>query len=280
MPKKRDYYNSPHTGNLFKNREEMREKEEKSFRRKVLFFVRLILILGIIIGIIYGLIFSSAFEIKKIIVTGTSRAGEIEKIENISQRFLEQKRFFIIPNKNLILFKPGGLQNILEYNFDLKKVEIEKEYPQTLKIKIITNFPSLIWQDNGNLFSVYNDGAIQSQIYEIEEFALPLVSYSTTTHVVIDQQVATAEQIEFISAINSYFNFYFKDLYIKKFVINQHENREVSLLTSENWQMIFNIDSNPKDILDVVKKIIEQKVEDRKSLEYVDLRIEDRVYYK
>lgn len=281
MPRKRNYYDSPHTGNLFKDREEVREKEQKSFRRKLKNFFSFIIFLLIIFALIYCLFFSEFFVIKKISVSGTSRVEEIKKIENIVENFLEQKRWLVLENKNIFVFPEKSLVSVLKYNFDLEQVEIEKTLPGSIKIQIKKNRPAVVFKDNGNIFSVYADGVINSQVDSdfLIQNELPLVSRGTTTHVVIDEKVVSAKQIEIIEQVYALFNFYFKNIKINEFVVKNFESSEVELISSAGWRIIFSTELDAKESLEIAKKIIDEKIQGE-AFEYIDLRVEGRGYWK
>ena len=275
MPK-REYHESEHTGNLLKQREQLVQEEKKSFRIKIFFG----LIILVFLGIIYWTFFSSFWQIKKINITGTNQIGEIEQIEKITKEFLWHKRFLIFSGQNSWLINKTGLQNLILTKLDLNSVEIEIQKPNLLKIKINKKIPSLIWQENNKYFTIFSDAKIKEQIYDIKAYELPLVGYNTTTEIKIDKQYVSEDQLNYISKIFSLFNFYFSDLEIKRFVLEDMQSREVKLITLERWYILLNLDVDEEQSLSNIKSVLEQKVEDRTGLQYIDARISDRIYYK
>lgn len=274
MPRKRDYYTKEHPS-LWNSREGI-EKEKKSFKSRVLGISFLIFI----ILIIYFLFFSSFFQIKKIIIAGTDKAGEITSIEKIVQEFISHKRFYILSQKNIFILSQSGLKNIINNNFDLVRITLTTNLPHTLKIEIKHKVPALIWQKDNSYFTIYSDGVIKNKIDKIQEFELPIVNQGTSTEVVIGQKVVSEEQIDYIQKLFSLFNFYFKELNIKQFVVTGLESREVKLITNEGWYILLSLGLEPEDSLITAKSVLEQKILDRANLQYIDVRIKDRIYYK
>lgn len=70
------------------------------------------------------------------------------------------------------------------------------------------------------------------------------------------------------------------DVSLAEFSIDK-EDRQLRGLTSDGWQIVFNESQTAAEQGFIVKKILEQEIKDkRRDLEYVDLRIENRIYYK
>lgn len=275
MPK-RDYHESEYTGNLLKQREQLVKDEKKSWRKKMLF----LFIILIFLGLIYWLFFSSFWQIKKINIVGTNQVGEIEQIEKITQEFLWHRRFLIFSGQNTWVINKKALQNLILTKLDLDKVEIKIQKPNLLKIKINKKMPSVLWQEGDKYFTIFNDAKIKEQIFDITVYELPIVGYNTSTEIQINKQYISENQLNYISKIFSLFNFYFSDLKIKKFILENMQSREIKLITSENWYILLDLDVNEDQSLNNVKSVLEQKVEDSTNLHYIDARIKDRVYYK
>lgn len=70
------------------------------------------------------------------------------------------------------------------------------------------------------------------------------------------------------------------DVSLAEFSIDK-EDRQLRGLTSDGWQIVFNDSQTAAEQGFIIKKILEQEIKDkRRDLEYVDLRIENRIYYK
>lgn len=55
---------------------------------------------------------------------------------------------------------------------------------------------------------------------------------------------------------------------------------ELKAMTNEGWYILFDLTRDIKTQLLSLKAALQEKIKDRKGLEYVDLRIENRIYYK
>jgi len=60
-----------------------------------------------------------------------------------------------------------------------------------------------------------------------------------------------------------------------------HALEEIDLITNEDWEIIFNPSSSAISQIAVLASTLQQEIKDnRQQLEYIDLRIENRAYYK
>ncbi len=273
---KRDYSKSKYKGNLLKDKEQMHKREKRSFNKSILFC----LLIAVIIALIYWLFFSAYWDVKKIVISGTNQLDEIKKIEEMTDNFLNSQRFLILSQRNVFILSHKALQSVIYKNFDLEKVKIEIDKPETLMITIKKKVPVALWQEDNKYFTIYSEGILQQQIENVNEYNLPIVNYGTSTQVVIGDRYLSEQQIEFMQKIFDYFDYYFKDLKIKQFVVTGTQSREVDLITSAGWKIMLNIDLDAQKSLTVVSRILAEKVENQDNLQYIDMRVEGKVYYK
>ena len=55
---------------------------------------------------------------------------------------------------------------------------------------------------------------------------------------------------------------------------------QTELYTDEGWYVLFDNRTNKKQALENVALVLSQQITDRSSLEYIDARIEGKVFYK
>lgn len=69
-------------------------------------------------------------------------------------------------------------------------------------------------------------------------------------------------------------------LRVLSFDINSCPVEELKAMTNEGWYILFNLKQDIKSQLLALKVALKEKIQDRINLQYVDLRIENRIYYK
>ncbi|MEA3420565.1 MAG: cell division protein FtsQ/DivIB, partial [Acidobacteriota bacterium] len=78
-------------------------------------------------------------------------------------------------------------------------------------------------------------------------------------------------------------NYLFEQLNLKvvDFAIQSKSSKDIRIDTHEGWYILFDSSRDFKKQVEALRLILERKIKgDRNNLEYVDLRIENRVYYK
>ena len=103
---------------------------------------------------VYLILFSSLFKIENIVVEGTQ-----EYVSSHDVTLLAENN---VKGKNIFKFEKEALVEKLESNLlGAKKYIIEKEYPGTIKIKVIERVPiAMIYQDQDEYYLIDDDGYV------------------------------------------------------------------------------------------------------------------------
>jgi len=157
---------------------------------------------------------------------------------------------------------------------------ISKIYPNNLQIEIKQNIPTAIWQEGNQFFTVDNNGVILKEVSSDNvEFELPIIKFSTSTPVIIGNKIIDQNKLQFIVSAQKETDKYF-DFQIKIFKIPHNTNQHISAITSEGWEILFSLELNIDDQINNLKLLIKEKLPERKNLNYIDLRLGDRIFYK
>lgn len=236
------------------------EQRKKSVLPKML---AILLFLVIILGtIIYLLFYSSIFQIKNIIV------------ENPANPFINQE-FDKLKGTNILLFKSSQVkENIIKSFPDVTDLKVIRGLPDTLKIQLNGRQSKIVWQTQGKNFYVSSDGRIYKEVEGMND--LPQVIDNKDLAVEFGQVVASENFINFIVELNSSF-FQTMGFAIIGFEINE-TIFQVDALTDQGWKVIFDtLRPIENQLADLGQFLSEHKDE---AGEYIDLRVEGRVYYK
>lgn len=258
-----------------------RQKEEK----KKLNTRRYSIIFGVLIilaGLVYLFFFSPVFKINKIIISGTNKADWQAKIEQMIKDQQQQTLLVtFLQQANIILFNSHSLKQKILNNFDLEAIQVIKNYPKTLKIELKQKKPALIWRSGNNFYAVNQQGVlIKSISIDDLEFDLPTVSFNTTTDVSLNQSIIQPEKIQFIQNSRNEIKKNFKNWELNKFRIDQLGSKHIKAYTNQNWYIYFNSELDLTAQINNLKRLIKEKIKDTTELEYIDLRLRDRLFYK
>jgi len=266
--KKRDY--SQHHNHQDVKHQIIKKRPKK--KRTAIKFLGLFLIL---LFVSFLIVFkTSLFEIKKIVISGSSDNQLVIEMESEIKEYIKN-------NKNIIFINIEKLQKHLISKIKLGDLKISKRYPESLEVDIKPVVPALLWQENGNFFLIDGEGWVETQVnFSQVKWDLPLVSRNTSTIVVIGEKLLPKETIEFIKEF--YHLFYAKKINLKitKFIIPELTKEEVYIITDKGYLIMLNSKSQPDKIITNLKNLINEKFNEEPPTEYVDLRLEEKIFYK
>jgi cell division septal protein FtsQ len=226
----------------------------------------IVIILG---GATYLVFFSKLLDIKRVEVTGYSHP---EVIEEIAKDQME-KSFF---SSNVLFFSTSNLTSTLSGEPKIKKVRVRKILPQKIIISIDEAKGSIIWSSVGDKFLISEGGVVMEPAREEN---LPIVFDAANIKVTPGEKVASPTFINFINTINEKFQPVTGEE-IQKIIIFDILS-DVHVLAKSGWTVYFNSNKDPETQLKNLARILEEaRKGGQTKLQYIDMRIEDRIFYK
>lgn len=241
------------------------ERRKGSFFRKLLFLFLALLI--------YVVLFSPAFKYKEILYSGSP-----EKKEDVLG-ILESAEGKMFKN-NMLFFNVANVKEALSKNSDINEVSISKNYiKRTINIKVETKEAMAVWDERGKKFYLDHKGFGYKEIGEGEEGKAGLIKINNKLNTIhtVGEQFLNERENEFIKNIIKNFELKISD----KITSIDFENSlsEVTVYTS-GYKIFLDTKRDPIKQLEsaqLVKKDAEKK---KKKFDYIDLRVESRVFYK
>jgi len=271
-----------------------RQKRKQKSTLKKIFFAGLFFCL--LFGLIYFIIWSPFLWIEKIEIRQSKVPlyYTLSEIREIVENNLAGKFWRIIPKKSIALISNSKIRNdILDKFSEINEVIIQRKLPNILIVKIWERESIGVWcqiqkteeelATSTQCFYIDQQGVIYRQA-PLMKGNLVLNIYSAKNQTAdIRTQVTSPEIIEFILAIEQGIEKIKmadkKPLTIIDFEIISPEDLRIT--TFNNYQIYFNPIYSAELQLQALEMILEKEIkEDYVSLEYIDLRIQDRVYYK
>jgi cell division protein FtsQ len=250
-------------------------KKRNIFKNR--FFKRSFLILLILGALSYFLLFSETFQIKEILVFADKkvRARDIELVVedtiNKKKLFLKEKNIFLA---NLDIIK----KNILDTFPPISEVRIERNFPDTLNIKVSERVGLAVFCHQDNCFLLDKKGVIFERVSE-DYLSLPKIKIPD-----FDSRLELGDNLvgeELISKVVKII------LELEDLKIPVKETRiileeRVNVLTFEGWEIYFNPQRDIDWQLTKLKAVLEKYIlpQERENLEYIELRFGDLAPYK
>jgi len=231
--------------------------------------------LGIILisGLTYLFIFSDVFKIKEIKVLSSSEYLKASVEEIINQEL----------NKNIFLLKTKEINTkVLDQFPEILELDFKKEMPDTLTIQVEgkKEIAVLCYENYDKCLFIDENGLMFKQIEKelINENELIIFLTELDESFTLKETFSLSNKIEDFLEIERMLENNFK-IEIKNFIIISEKRLNVEI--EEGWEVYFSLEKDIKLQTTKLRILLEKEIpmEERKNLEYIDLRFE-RVFYK
>jgi cell division septal protein FtsQ len=263
-----------------------KKNPSRSKKRKPINFARLFFyctFLIFLISVPYLFFFSPFMRIVHVEITGNENISEEEILEKINSE-LSGNFLFFLEKRNFFVLSPRKMEQLVLSEFrQIRSVEAEKKFPSEIRVKIFERTPSLvlcadkcfILDEQGEAYREkdISDGTEESNLFHLEDLSRKeillgeknldsqYVDYLTTLKVKVDDEIVlTQNEIQTPSLVS----------------------KDIRVMTHEGWRIFFNQNIDIEKELEMLKAVLKNKIgeKQRVDLEYVDLRIDNKVYYK
>ncbi len=265
--------------NFFEKREKAESKVFLKIITRLLFFV----FAGICC---YVLFFSPFLEISQVVVEGNTELDAEELSQSVWQNF-GGKYFQLIPRNNLIISFPESIKaNLLNSYKKISGAEVTRVFPDEIKVKITERKALLIWCSAGPCYIIDENGyAYTGADFESEEIKqnhlINLIDGSAKP-VIMGEKVLSPDYIQFVSGLKDKLDSQLGIKITEEYQTDSRIAEEAKVKTEDGWEIFFSstlpIDESLKTLQTFLDKEMADK--DRSKLEYIDLRAENKVYYK
>lgn len=274
---RKDYQNKSLNNPFFrsKNKNKGDNKNKKKY-----FYIFIVCIFFIFI--IYTIFFSKIFTINNVAVNGLERLNNSDIQTYIQDKQASNKLIFF-PKNNLLFLNTKDLAVDIKKDFKLADANVHKKFFHSLEINLNERPVAFIWQDNNIRFFSDANGCLITDVAvnpDIQYNLAVLESESDLDYLKDDGCLDLDEEyFESLFSLNQALASY-PSLLADKFIVSSELNSLVVDL-NKGPNIIFNI---KEDLLKQINKllIIQQEQEEEKflSLQYIDLRFGDLIYFK
>lgn len=250
---------------------------------KIFYYLSLLIFIG---SIVYVLFFSSLLDVNSINIFGTDRLRP-DQLKKIIASNMQDRYIGSINGGNIILLSKKKIEKTLIYEFGrLETVRVEKKFPSIINVYVSEKQLMFFVCSARRCFLIDREGNFKSE----DEFRSDhlnrqdLVILGDLSNNPIDPEEDGMEQdyIDYVASLKNKLKLHL-DLEIgNEFETPSRVSSDIRVRTAEGWKIFFNKDIEMDDSLEILKLFLENKIEKdkRQDLEYVDLRAENKIYYK
>ena len=232
----------------------------------------IILLVILVVGLLYFLFFSPYFRINEIKINDLEYSDK-SLYEVKAKEFTEGS----IINRNILFSQYKKLEKIILEESNARSVKVKKIFPHTVFIEIEELAPVLTWQVIDKKYLVDKDGVIRGD-YEDKFSKIPTVTDLKGVPVENGKRVVPGEFALFVDSVWKDF-YYYTNAKITKIEVTD-TTEDIKVTSDSTWYAYFDTARTAKNEMISLARIINEAKSKNKKLEYIDLRIDNRIFYK
>ena len=269
-------------------------KKQKGRRNFWAKFVIPAAVLILIIGLYY-LNASDSLRIKNIEITGNEHISQAQ-IKSLILAQMAKSRFLVFSQNNILFFNKRQVKNELAKNYFFSELKIQKKYFQTLAVAVKEKTVRVIWSGSESKYYLDLTGQVleKAEDYIVSQTEAgdtdlvrtqavfsryPLILDKSNAPISIGQKAVDEKLIDFVISLTEFLKKN-GDFNISHYVLENPQSQDITLITDEGWEARFKIAEPVKTQGGMLLVVLVQKIKDRKTLQYIDLRFGEKVFYQ
>lgn len=235
-------------------------------------------------GIAYGLFFSPWLKVERIQVKGTNDPNINTLVGKWLNLQAEEKKWYLIPKDNLLLLNKNELTEALASDIYIKSAEVNISFPDTMVVTINTRRPVLLYTIKEKYYLIDEEGQTIEQVPEEKKYLTQVPNVlGTTTNALIETTNPKLDKtlVNFIENLNNEFPKFVNVVNIIRYIITPG-NPEVRVITNGSWYVLFDTSGDLNVQLTNLSRALREIIpeEELKKINYIDVRLENYIYYK
>jgi len=242
-------------------------------------------LLGMVITVPLALFFWLVFATDAFVVQAVTVVDARDTITRAAKTIVETELTRPSVSRNIFLVPTENLENKIASGVPaVRTVHIVRKLPGTVKIIVQEKQPTFLLLSSGTYYFVDKDGIAyeKASLENLPGVALSTVKNDDTSgHVTLGVAAVDASFVSFISRMESLIP-EMVGAYVAEIHIPSLSAREVHFTLDNNWKILFDVTRSADQQASILREVLQSTLDarERESLEYIDLRVPQRVYYK
>lgn len=234
----------------------------------------------------YLVLFSPFLVLGEPTVTGLQNIQK-EAFRGTLEEIVGQKYFGIFSRNRYFLLQPRSVEALLRERYPLlAQVSVQPIFPDGLTVSAFEREDILVWCTGEHCVHVLEDGSLQQMngAYEEEGNRSKTVTLRdlSGTELASDERITEQELIVFPGAFRKGLQDLLAIEATTEMTLSSRFANELRVKTEEGWEIFFSTEVPVNTSLEALALFLEKEIkpERRKDLQYVDLRTENRIFYR
>lgn len=234
----------------------------------------------------YLIFFSGFLAVAKIDIDGGEDARR-DYIRNLIDSKLEGKYLNVIDRNNIVLFSRRNVKKEIADQFKIiKKITIRKKFPDSLNILIEEKNVPMIISSAGKKWVIDDDGYAFDEAEENYAYMgksnIPVIFDKSDKNFLLGQIILNQDYIKFIADFRRLSEDELEIELEKEIQVPNISSGDIRMKTKEGWMILMDENLGAQKEKEMLQVVLENKIEKEKrpNLEYIDIRIANKVYYK
>lgn len=253
---------------------------KRTQQRRFRVFLYFLCVIAALSLLVYGIFFSGFFDVGEVSVSGMQAVAANDIRQKILDRMVSP-HLFSISGRNIFLFSPDDAEAILTKNYPrIGSVSVSRNFfTRNIMVSVMERAASGVACDPQNTCFLFTAGGLMFADATGTDPSLPLVKEDSFGPVSLPRQEIAPHIVKFISDIKEYARD-FAGVSIQSFsLMNQYGDIEAD--TAGGYHVYFTDSYDAEKQARVLKNLLISQIKDQaQHLEYIDLRVENRAYYK
>jgi cell division septal protein FtsQ len=260
-------------------------KKEQRSRPRILKLAHPRLIIAaitLIIGIsVWFCLYSDFFRLEKVEASGQGRL-DANQLEQTALEAIKDNLILLFPDKNLFFLDIKRIESALRNEYAFDELTIEKNWPRSLKISYNEKDYAYIWEERGKYHYIDIQGYLvtETTAEEIKNKKYSLLeNIATNTPATTDRVPIAPEILDFISRAKGLLNKN-PDLETVKYQLSSNTTTVIAKLV-DGPDIYLDASGDLNKQISKLLIVKNEKLKDSfKNKSYIDVRIDNNVYYQ
>lgn len=234
----------------------------------------------------YLVLFSPFLVLREPVVTGLQNIDE-DAFHRTLEEIVGQKYFGYFSRNRYFLLQPRSMESLLKERYPLlSHVSVQPVFPDGLTVTALEREDILVWCSSERCLHLLEDGSLQptNDAYQEEENRARTVTLRDLSGRELSQgeRITEQELIVFPGAFRKGLQDQLSLGTLPEMTFASRFANELRVKAEEGWEIFFSTKVSVTSSLEALRLFLEKEIkpERRRDLQYVDLRTENRIFYR